>query len=87
MEDLDILVNSLAELSIDSDRVNDNNKKIRAIDIIQNMTDSKLDRLIDIVVEFQKNNAKNGFNPLYHKTCNNILVMVINTKRSRAIKN
>ena len=77
MEDpITALLSKMAGMSLNTQK----DVKLKARDLLRQLSVSKLDQLIDIVTELQRDNAKSGFNPVYHKTCSNVLLMIIERK-------
>ena len=74
------LLASMSNMSLNNNSIE---VKLKARDILRKMSNTKLDQLIDIVSEIQKNNAKTDLKTLYHNTCNNVLFMIIEVKKER----
>jgi hypothetical protein len=70
------LLSSMVNMSLNTDK----EVKLKARDMIRQLPNRKLDKLIDIVSDLQRTNIKIGFNLIHHKTCNNILLMIMERK-------
>lgn len=75
---VDDLINSISQLSIKN---SPKEFKQSAKQLLNKLSTHKLNKLIDIVTELQRNNIKDGFDIGLHRCCNNILLMIIDRKR------